>query len=246
MASLLGFGPLGLLFTVFWLWMIYDCVQHERDRTWLWLLIFLNVMGAVLYFIARYWPRTQGSGGGVFGGNRLRDQLWQAEAEAKNIGKAHQFIKLGDILAQMGERERAATAYAQALVKEPRNAKALWGSASVALETQNEEIAQQHLATLVEVDPDFLYGDASVAYAKVLADRQQWDGAIAHLHQHFKRWSHPEAYLVLAQVHQQKGDREAAKEAIETMIMKVKSSPPYHYRKNQRYVKQGEKLLRSL
>ena len=100
--------------------------------------------------------------------------------------------------------------------------------------------------TLVAVDPDFLYGDASVAYAKVLADRQEGEKAIVHLNQHFKRWSHPEAYLVLAQVHQQQGDREAAKTAIETMIMKVKSSPPYHYRKNQRYVKQGEKLLRSL
>jgi len=224
--------------------MIYDCVQNERDRTWLWLLIFLNVMGAILYFIARYWPRTQGSG--LFRGNRLRDQLWQAEAEAKNIGKAYQFIKLGDILSQMGDRERAATAYAQALAKEPRNPKALWGAASLALETQDGATAQQHLATLVAVDPDFLYGDASVAYAKVLADRQEGEKAIVHLNQHFKRWSHPEAYLVLAQVHQQQGDREAAKTAIETMIMKVKSSPPYHYRKNQRYVKQGEKLLRSL
>ena len=245
MGSLLGFGPLGLLVTAFWLWMIYDCVQHERDRTWLWLLIFLNVMGAVLYFIARYWPRTQG-GGGLFGVNRLRDQLWQAEAEAKNIGKAHQFIKLGDILSQMGDRERAGTAYAQALAKEPRNTKALWGAASVALEIQDGATAQQHLATLVAVDPDFLYGDASVTYAKVLADRHEGEKAIAHLNEHFKRWSHPEAYLVLAQVHQYQGDREAAKEAIETMIMKVKSSPPYHYRKNQRYVKQGEKLLRSL
>ncbi|MFZ9738353.1 MAG: tetratricopeptide repeat protein [Prochlorotrichaceae cyanobacterium] len=244
---MVGFGPIGLLFTAFWLWMIYDCVQHERDRTWLWLLIFLNIMGAVLYFIARYWPRTQGGrGGGMFGGSRLRDQLWQAEAEAKNIGKAHQFIKLGDILSQMNDRERAATAYAQALEKEPRNAKALWGAASIALQTQDWATAQGHLAVLVQVEPDFLYGDASVAYAQVLASQEQWDQAIDHLQQHFKRWSHPEAYLILAQVHQKKGDREAAKEAIETMIVKVKSSPPYHYRKNQRYVKQGEKLLRTL
>lgn len=245
MTSLLGFGPLGLLFTIFWLWMIYDCVQNERDRTWLWILVFLNIMGAGLYFFARYWPRNSG-GLGLFSGNRDRDQLWQAEAEAKNIGKAHQFIKLGDILSKMGERERAVTAYRQALEKESRNTKALWGAASLAIQSQNYAEAQTHLAVLMDVDPDFLYGDASVTYAQVLVDAEQLDRAIQHLNQHFKRWSHPEAYLILAQVHQKKGDRTLAREAIETMIVKVKSSPPYHYRKNQRYVKQGEKLLRTL
>lgn len=245
MTSLLGFGPLGLLFTIFWLWMIYDCVQNERDRTWLWILVFLNIMGAGLYFFARYWPRNSG-GIGLFSGNRDRDQLWQAEAEAKNIGKAHQFIKLGDILSKMGERERAVTAYRQALEKESRNTKALWGAASLAIQSQNYAEAQTHLAVLMDVDPDFLYGDASVTYAQVLVDAEQLDRAIQHLNQHFKRWSHPEAYLILAQVHQKNGDRTLAREAIETMIVKVKSSPPYHYRKNQRYVKQGEKLLRTL
>ena len=52
-------GPLGVLATAFWIWMIYDCVQNDRDRhLWLWLLIFLHGLGAAIYFVARWLPRS--------------------------------------------------------------------------------------------------------------------------------------------------------------------------------------------
>lgn len=82
------FGSFGIIGTVFWVWMIYDCLQNERDRqTWLWILIFLNLIGALLYFITRWMPRTNVPTPSFAKRWTRRNALWQAEAEAKNIGK---------------------------------------------------------------------------------------------------------------------------------------------------------------
>ena len=45
-------GPIFLLFFIFWLWMLIDCVKREFDDKALWviLLIFLSFFAAVLYY----------------------------------------------------------------------------------------------------------------------------------------------------------------------------------------------------
>lgn len=239
-------NPLGLIGILFWGWMLYDCIQYERDRTWLYLLIFLSVIGAFVYFIARYLPRSQFQLPAFFGQWTRKEQIWQAEADARNIGKAYQYVKLGDLLYEIRQVDKAAEAYDNALVKEPENAKALWGSASIAMERQNFEIAKDYLTTLYRIDPDFLYGDMSAAYGRVLFRLEEFDLARSHFEAHIKRWSHPESHVLLARIYQQQGETETAKQTLETMISKVRSSPTYHYRKNRTYVNQGEKLLKAL
>ena len=60
MEFLFGFGLLGnligLALTVFWLWMLVDCLSDQKEDKLVWFLVifFLNLVGAVLYyFLAR-------------------------------------------------------------------------------------------------------------------------------------------------------------------------------------------------
>ena len=211
-------------------------------------MLFLNVIGAGLYFFIVWLPNhpnalanmpwvTQG---------RLRDALWQAEAEARNIGKSYQYAKLGDIHAQMRNLDAAEQAYSNALEKEPDNIKALWGAACVSMDQQNLEAARQHLKTLFSIQPEFSYGDASLAYGQVLHQLEDFEEAQLHLKTHIKSWSHPEAYLMLAQIQQQQGEIDQAREMLETMIIKIKSSTQFQYRQNKRFVHQGERMLSQL
>jgi hypothetical protein len=232
---------------MFWVWMLYDCIQNERDRqTWLWLLIFLNVIGALLYFISRWLPRAQFPVPSFFKRWTRRDALWQAEAAARNIGKAHQYVQLGNILYDMGDRTKAAEAYTQALEREPDNVQALWGNACIALDEKRLADAQPYLKDLVRVRPDFMYGDPSLTYGHVLFQMGVLDAAKAHLEQHLKTWTHPEAYMLLAKIERQQGDTNKARDTVETMIIKIKSSTPYHYRRHQRFVREGERMLKAL
>lgn len=63
--SPLGFIPLlalpliGLLMTIFWIWMLVDCIKNRslndtEKLIWVLVIVFLNGLGAILYFfIAR-------------------------------------------------------------------------------------------------------------------------------------------------------------------------------------------------
>jgi hypothetical protein len=52
------FGGIGLLGTLFWLWMVVDCVTRESAEGntklgWLIVIVFTHLIGALLYFFLR-------------------------------------------------------------------------------------------------------------------------------------------------------------------------------------------------
>ncbi len=67
MQPLLGFfligGIIGLITTIFWLWMIVDCILNTalagtQKIIWLLVVIFLHFIGALLYFFLARGSRT--------------------------------------------------------------------------------------------------------------------------------------------------------------------------------------------
>ena len=240
-------GSFGLIGTVFWIWMLYDCLKNGAANRggyiWIWILLFFNIIGAGLYFFVVWLPNHPGAFSGVswVKQGKLHDALWQAEADARNIG--HQYQRLGDIHYQMGNLEAAEQAYLTALEKEPKNVRILWGIAGVERDRKNFVTARQHLQTLISIEPEFSYGDASFEYGSVLYQMEDFDAAQNHLQKHIKSWSHPPAYLMLAEMQKQQGNSALARETLETMIIKIKGSTPFQYRKNQKFVRQAEKML---
>ncbi|MEO0768996.1 MAG: tetratricopeptide repeat protein [Cyanobacteria bacterium J06649_4] len=247
-----SFSIFWLLGSAFWIWMLYECVRSGREgQQWLWLLIFLNVVGAAIYFVTQWLPahpQFLSKVGGRFGlvSRRDRDRLWQAEADAKNIGKPTQFITLGNLLFDQKKTDKAYEAYQQALAKEPKNTKALWGAAQAAQELKEYAAAKDYIASLLEVDPEFSYGDASLLYGELLYQLEDTEPAVAHLQRHVKSWSSPSAYLILAEIYAKQGDVAAARDALETLIIKVKGFVPFQYRKNQHFIRQAERKLKAL
>jgi len=47
-------GIIGLLFFVFWLWMLIDAIKNEKENKLVWVLVilFLNLLGALIYYFA--------------------------------------------------------------------------------------------------------------------------------------------------------------------------------------------------
>ena len=129
---------------------------------------------------------------------------------------------------------------------EPENTKALWGAAQSARELKDYDAAKKYLNTLLKVNPEFSYGEASLAYGEMLYALNETDAALAHLKEHVSNWSSPEAYLMLADIQEKQEHTTAARETLETLIIKVKGFVPFQYRKNQHFIRQAERKLRSL
>jgi hypothetical protein len=236
-----------LLPSAFWMLMIFDCVRNEPDRqTWIYILIFLNVAGAIVYFFACWLPRSNVAAPSYFKRWSLRQPLWNAEAGVRNIGKAHQYVTLGNVLTEMGTFDKAVVAYQQALEKEPANVHALWGAAFIEMRNKQFAVAREHLQALLKLDSDYKCGEASLLYGKVLFELGDWEIAQSHLEKDIKHWSHPESSLLLATIQSKAGNTQDARNCLETMLAKVKASPIYHYRRHQHVVRKAEKMLKAL
>ena len=50
---------IGVLSTIFWIWMIVYCIRNDSERqTWLWILMLFPGLGPVIYFFARWVPSS--------------------------------------------------------------------------------------------------------------------------------------------------------------------------------------------
>ncbi len=231
----------------FWLWMLIDCMKNEGPRSeWRYVLFFGNVAGALAYFVARWLPNNPIPLPGFFRRWTYKQKLWNAKAAVHNIGNAHQYGILGDVYFEMGDMTEAQKAYQKAIEKNPKHQGGLWGLAQISMQTKDYLAAKQYLDTLNKIDPEARFGEVSLLYGKVLVELQEWQEAKVHLERDIRHWSHPESSVMLAKILIQEGQREEAKDRLETMIARVQASPMYHHRRHQSAIQQAKKLLRSL
>ncbi|MDX2214663.1 MAG: tetratricopeptide repeat protein [Oculatellaceae cyanobacterium bins.114] len=238
---------LAFVATGFWMLMIFDCVRNDPEKaTWIFILIFLNIPGAVLYFLVRRLPYLNLPVFPYFRRWSRRQDLWNAEAAVRNIGKAHQYVTLGNVLSEIKMLDKATEAYQQALDKEPKNIHALWGLAAIAMQNKQFAIAKDYLQTLINLEPDYKFGEASLSYGQTLFALEDWEAVEPHLEKDLKHWGHPETPLMLAKIQIQRGDTDAAHQLLETMIFKLKSAPKFHYRQKRHLIGEAERLLKKL
>lgn len=242
---LLGGGT--FLYIPFLLWMAIWCVRKDPEWTvWLWIILVFQPLGAFIYFLARWLP-----GANIpqpdFAQRFLRKgELQRLEIAARQIGNSYQFVELGDALRETGQLPRAAGAYGQALAKEAANPQALWGAGWVAFQQEDYQQAHTHLARLLQIDPAYKFGDVSLLYAKTLVALGRREQAIEHLEGHIKRWRHPEALYVLAQLYFADNCFDESRSHLEAMIMDISASPAAIARKQMTWKSRAQKLLKRL
>ena len=123
---------------------------------------------------------------------------------------------------------------------------ALWGSITIELKNNNPKPCVVWLRQLMTLQPDYRYGDASLAYGQVLFDLGDFNEAYHHLEQHMQRWSHPEAAILMAKIQAHFKNEPKACEVLENMIMRIQSAPSFHLRKHRKQVTKGQQMLRML
>jgi hypothetical protein len=217
------------IITGFWIWMLIDCDRDKRNRSsWFWIVLFCYFPGALVYFVDRQSQHQPHKYVSPLRQIQLRQELYRARIAAKYIGKAYQFLMLGNILLELGDLDRAELAYQKALSKEPKNSYALWGAASVAFDRERFAVAARHLELLLKIDPKHLQGDASLLYAKVLFNLSKWSIARSHLKEDIHYWGHPESTIMLAKIEIKDANTSVAENLLENLLSKIKNSPTYH------------------
>ncbi len=229
--------------------MTWECVRYDPDsRTWLWLLIFLNFPGAIIYFVARKLPNMHFELPiPNFMQRRLREkEIWRAEADVLNIGNAHQYVVLGNLKQELRLFAEAKDAYLLALDKEPNNLRALWGVVQIEQKNNNLTKVKEYLEKILAIKPDYEYGDGELLYIKTLLELEEKDLAESLLINTIKVWNKPEARLLLGEIYIEKNHHAKAIEVLKKLIYNIRSSTKFHYKRNKHFEKKASKLLKRI
>jgi hypothetical protein len=245
---LLLYHPFALLSGALWVWMLVHCARNDPERNlWLWILFIGNVPAAFIYFLIRWLPGARFSGGPTFLTRWTKSrQIPRLEVAARNIGNAHQFVELGEAYRETGKTDRAAECFQRALQKDGASMPALWGAAQVEVQRQNFAAAKLHLEQILGRDGTYKFGDASLAYCRTLVGLNDSEAAFNHIEQHLKRWTHPEAYVLIATILIERGEAEAARQRLEATLMDLRGGPAFFARQNRGWARKAQKLLAKL
>lgn len=236
-----------VLYFAFIIWMLVECLRKDPDRyLWMWLILLFQPFGAIIYFLVRWLPSNDLRAPRFLRKWFKSKEMHRLESAAAQIGNAYHHIQLGDALREAGQIDRAGTAYLRALEKEPKNLQALWGAALVDMEHHEFERARGRLEQVLEIDPQYKFGDVSLAYGRALGELARLDEARAHLEKHVRRWRQPEALYLLATLCVQQGAPRDARAHLEAMLLDIDGSPRAIARKQGMWRSKGRRLLRKL
>jgi hypothetical protein len=245
---LLFYNPLALLSAGLWVWMLIHCARNDPERNmWLWILFIGNVPAAFIYFLVRWLPQARFSEGSSLLSRWKRGrQIPRLEAAARNIGNAHQFVELGEAYRETGKTQQAAECFQKALQKDPASMPALWGAAQVQMQRQDFAAARSHLEQILARDETYKFGDVSLAYCRTLVQLNDTDAACTRLEQHLKRWTQPEAYVLLATILIDRGEHAAARNYLENTLSDLHGGPAFFARQNRGWARKAKRLLARL
>lgn len=234
-------------YAAFWIWMLIHCYRTEPDRQfWIWILVIAQPIGPVAYFVLRYLPSKEFPAPAFLRRWTRGQELARLETAAQQIGNAHQFIQWGDALREVGLLDRAHEAYERALKKDGQNLQALWGSAQVAANCKRYADVRVFTRQVLDIDPQYKFGDVSLAHGRALNELGEFDAALDHLEQHVRRWRHPEAMYLLAKLHMSQGNMRAARLQLIGLIQDLNGSPTAIARKHGRWKSRARQMLRKL
>lgn len=242
-----GFALVSGIYTLFWIWMLFECLRSEPDKYfWIWLMIIAPFPGAMVYGFVRYFPATNFQAPGFLKQWTRGRELGRLETAAEQIGNPHQFILWGDALREVGRWGEAKNAYAQALKKDPHNLQALWGAALVAEHDHDYKEVERCTRLVLAKDPQYKFGDVSLAYGKALAADGRPEAAREHLEQHLRRWRHPEALYQLAVLSRDADQPDAARQHLRSLLQDLNASPAAVARRHGRWRSRARQMLRKL
>lgn len=242
-----GMGLFYLAYTAFWFWMLFHCIRTEPDRQfWLWVIILVQFVGAFAYFFMRYLPAANYQGPAFLRRWTRGRELSRLETAAIQIGNPHQFVQWADALRDVGMLDDAASAYGRALAKEPMNLPALWGAAQVAAAQHRYTDVCQFTRQILDKDPQYKFGDVSLAFGRSTLELGQTETATEHLEKHVKRWRHPEAVYLLASLHAKQGNSQVARNHLQALMHDINGSPAAIARRHGRWKSRARQLMKKL
>jgi hypothetical protein len=235
---------IGLLVFAFQIWMIVDCVRSGNEWYWIWIILFLGPVGALIYFfVCRY--RSTGIERS-FSKRRIQQrQMEELKSKIHHLDKAYHYAELGDLYRERHEWALAQQAYESALERDDSLFDATVHLGYVLLAQGRAADAWKLLEPAFQHQPSFESGQLIWQCARCQAALGQVQQARQLYERLLENHSYFEAQYEYSELLGRLGDKEACVAAARQLVEDVKHAPRFHQRAGRPWLRKAQHLLRS-
>jgi hypothetical protein len=226
--------------TIIQVLLIIHVIRSGRDRTWIWVLILLPLIGGLAYLVLELIPEWRSTVGGQRT-QRLVKETLDPGADIRDCERAWEQSPNAD----------NARLYAAALIHHQQYTQALeiidqattglfryepnllLLQAQALFDTKEYQAAKECLETLIEENPDFKSAEGHLLYARSLEALEQWPQALESYAAVANYFPGAEARYRQCQALERAGQREQALHEVERLLKDAQLAPA-HFRKSQK------------
>ena len=234
------FYPWGLLLQAA---AILHFIKRRPDTYWLYIVLFLGPIGAVVYLVAEVLPDL----GLLRGSLKIfprRKRIRELEALVQANPSAGNFEELGDLCMEDGKLQKARAAFERSIAARGDSLDAFYRRGVCALELGDAVSAVPDLERVVAKDPGYDFYRAGGLLAHAYALIGQKDRAESLFRQVTARSVLSETYLNFADLLASEGKTAEAREWAQRVLDKKLAMPSYLKRRERPHFRSASKLLK--
>ena len=220
--------------------LIIHCIKTGRNWIWVWVMLFLPLLGALAYAAVEILPelfRSQSAQRTTRGLKKAMDpfgDLRRFEREAQVTGNVASRQRYAEELTRHGRYAEAIMQYRQTLTGlYEHDPNLMLGLAHAQFGNGEASAARATLEELIRHNPDFQSPERHLLYARSL----EAEGNVARALQEYHALAHAypgaEAAVRYAQLLDRQGQRDEARKVVQDLLDQARVAPQ-HYRRTQR------------
>ena len=236
------FYPWSLIFQVI---AIVHYIRRRPDWYWLYMIIFLGPLGAILYFIFVVVPDLKSSSS-IFHGVSRGKRIGQLEFAVLDNPSAENYEELGDLYLTQGNLAQARTAFDKAIAAPYSTLDSYYRRANCAILMGEIAAAVPDLERVTAKEPDYDFHRAQGLLAHCYAKTGQKEKAEVCFRKATDASTLSETYLYYAEFLAAEGRSGEARQWAQRVLAKERAMPDYLRRRERKWFQGANELLKRL
>ncbi|UWZ86192.1 tetratricopeptide repeat protein [Occallatibacter riparius] len=236
------FYPWGLVLQVA---AIIHFIRRRPDTYWLYIVLFLGPVGALVYIAVEVVPDASLLGGS-FKAFPRRKRIGRLKLEIHDNPSAGNYEELADLYREDGKLREAREAYDKAISARSSSLDCFYRRGACTLALGDAATALPDLEMVVSKEPGFDFDRAAGAFAQACAKTGQTEKAEAWFQRSVERSTSSEGYLNFAEFLASQGRGGEARQWVRKVLDKKPTMPGYLRRRERPQFRRAAALLKRL
>lgn len=239
----------GILIFVIQLMFAVHVVRTGRDTFWIYIIIFVPLLGCAIYFFSQVLPSLQHSRGaqkvkaGFIRSIDPQRELRNCKEQVEISDTLENRLALAQACLNSGHASEAIEIYTSILRIEENDSGIMQQLAFAYFEEQQYQLAKETLDKLIATNPDYKSSDGHLLYARCLQELGEHQAALQEYQVLAESYPGEEARYRYGLLLQECGQRHEAAKVFDTILLRTRRSPKYYRKKEKHWIQLARQQL---